>query len=170
MAEMLKWEDEKYRKAFRHTASHIMAQAIKRHWPEAKLAIGPAIDDGFYYDIDLDEHKFSDEDLKTIEKEMKKIVKANYPLEHYTLPREEALKFWKEKGEDYKVELIEDLPDEQELSFYKQDDYVDLCAGPHVEKTGVVKAFKLTSIAGAYWRGDSNNKMLQRIYGTCGGW
>lgn len=166
MAKNINWEDAEYRKAFRHTTSHIMAQAIKRIWPEAQLAIGPAIDDGFYYDIDL-EHKFTDDDLKTITKEMKKIIKAGYLLEHYTLPREEALKFWKDRNEDYKVQLIEDLPDEKELSFYKQDDYVDLCAGPHVEKTSLIKAFKLTSIAGAYWRGDSNNKMLQRIYGTC---
>ncbi len=166
MAKNINWEDAEYRKAFRHTTSHIMAQAIKRIWPEAQLAIGPAIDDGFYYDIDI-EHKFTDDDLKTITKEMKKIIKAGYPLEHYTLPREEALKFWKDRNEDYKVQLIEDLPDEKELSFYKQDDYVDLCAGPHVEKTSLIKAFKLTSIAGAYWRGDSNNKMLQRIYGTC---
>lgn len=161
----IKWEDEAYRDAFRHTCSHILAQAVKRFWPEAKLAIGPAIENGFYYDFDL-EHKFSDEDLAKIEDEMRKIIKEDLPLEHYTMPRDEAIKFWKDRNEDYKVELIEDLPDEKELSFYRQGDYVDLCAGPHVESTGVIGAVKLMSVAGAYWRGDSDNKMLQRIYGT----
>ncbi|MEE3362913.1 MAG: threonine--tRNA ligase, partial [Anaerovoracaceae bacterium] len=161
----IKWEDEAYRDAFRHTSSHILAQAVKKFWPEAKLAIGPAIENGFYYDFDLD-HKFTEDDFAKIEEEMRNIIKEDLPLEHYTMPRDEALKFWKDRNEDYKVELIEDLPDEKELSFYRQGDYVDLCAGPHVESTGVIGAVKLTSVAGAYWRGDSDNKMLQRIYGT----
>jgi len=151
--------------ALRHTASHIMAQAVKRLWPEAQLAIGPSIADGFYYDFDL-EHRFSDEDLAAIEKEMKKIVKAGYRLEHYELPREAALKWADDAHEPYKRELIEDLPDETELSFYKMDEFADLCKGPHIENTGKVKAFKLLSVAGAYWRGSEKNKMLQRIYGT----
>lgn len=152
------------RHAFRHTSAHVMAQAIKEIWPEAKLAIGPAIDDGFYYDVDL-EHKIDENDLKTIEKVMKKIVKQNLPLVYHERTREEAVKWAKENDEDYKVELIQDLPEGEVISFYRQGDYEDLCAGPHVESTGVIKAFKLTSVAGAYWRGDSNNKMLQRIYG-----
>lgn len=150
---------------FRHTTSHILAQAVKRLWPETKLAIGPAIDDGFYYDFDREE-PFTAEDLKKIEDEMKKIVKENITLEYYELPREEARKFMVDQGEIYKVALIDDLPDEATISFYKQGDFTDLCKGPHVEKTGEIKAFKLTSVAGAYWRGDSKNKMLQRIYGT----
>ena len=161
----IKSEDEAYRDAFRHTSSHILAQAVKKFWPEGKLAIGPAIENGFYYDFDLD-HKFTEDDFAKIEEEMRNIIKEDLPLEHYTMPRDEALKFWKDRNEDYKVELIEDLPDEKELSFYRQGDYVDLCAGPHVESTGVIGAVKLTSVAGAYWRGDSDNKMLQRIYGT----
>ena len=163
--EKFDFENEELRNAYRHTTSHILAQAVKNIWPEAKLAIGPAIDNGFYYDIDL-EHKFTDEDLKKIEKEMKKIMKAGLPLERFELPREEAIKLMEERNEDYKVELIEDLPEGEVISFYKQGDFVDLCAGPHVEKTSVIKAVKLTSVAGAYWRGDSDNKMLQRIYGT----
>lgn len=159
------FSNEDVRHAYRHTSSHIMAQAIKRLWPEAKLAIGPAIKDGFYYDIDLD-HKFTDDDLKKIEKEMKRITKAGYPLERFVLPRDEAIESMKKAGEDYKVELIEDLPEDAEISFYKQGDFVDLCAGPHVEKTSNIKAIKLLSVAGAYWRGDSDRKMLQRIYGT----
>ena len=151
--------------ALRHTASHVMAQAVKRLWPEARLAIGPAIADGFYYDFDL-AYRFTDEDLATIEKEMKKIVKAGYKLEHYELPRGEALEWADETGEPYKRELIEDLPDEQSLSFYRMDDFTDLCKGPHVGNTGKIKAFKLLSVAGAYWRGSEQNKMLQRIYGT----
>ena len=156
---------EENRNMFRHTSSHILAQAIKHIWPEAKLAIGPAIENGFYYDIDL-EYKITDQDLLKIQKEMKKIIQANYPLERFELPRAEALKFMEEKEEPYKVELINDLPEDAVISFYKQGDFTDLCAGPHVASTGVVKAIKLTSIAGAYWRGDSNKKMLQRIYGT----
>ena len=157
--------NEQDRKNYRHTTSHILAQAVKRIWPETKLAIGPAIDDGFYYDFDK-EGGFTNEDLKTIEDEMKKIVKENLPLERFELPREEAIKFMADRNEDYKVELINDLPEDAVISFYKQGDFTDLCAGPHVESTGVIKAFKLISVAGAYWRGNSNNKMLTRIYGT----
>ena len=156
---------EENRNNYRHTSSHILAQAIKHIWPEAKLAIGPAIENGFYYDIDLD-YKITDQDLLKIQKEMKKIMQANYPLERFELPRAEAIKFMEEKDEPYKVELINDLPEDAIISFYKQGDFTDLCAGPHVASTGVVKAVKLTSIAGAYWRGDSDRKMLQRIYGT----
>lgn len=159
------FNDAGQRHAFRHTSAHILAQAVKELWPEAKLAIGPAIDDGFYYDIDM-EHKIDDADLKKIEKVMKKIVKQNLPIVYHERSRAEAIEWAKANNEDYKVELIEDLPEEEVISFYRQGDYDDLCAGPHVESTGVVKAFKLTSVAGAYWRGDSNNKMLQRIYGT----
>lgn len=161
----LTFEDEAGRAALRHTASHIMAQAVKKLFPTAKLAIGPAIDSGFYYDFDVDK-PFSPEDLTAIEKEMARIVKANAKLERYTLPRAEALAWADAANEPYKRELIEDLPEDEELSFYKQGEFVDLCAGPHVPSTGRVKAFKLTSIAGAYWRGSEKNKMLQRIYGT----
>ncbi|MEG0919616.1 MAG: threonine--tRNA ligase [Anaerovoracaceae bacterium] len=163
--QVIDFNNEEVRNAYRHTTSHILAEAVKNIWPDAKLAIGPAIDNGFYYDFDLD-HKFTDDDLKVIEKEMKKIIKAGKPLEKYELSREEAIKVMKEKGEDYKVELIEDLPEDEILSFYKQGDFFDLCAGPHMEKTSNIKAVKLTSVAGAYWRGDSDKKMLQRIYGT----
>ena len=149
----------------RHSASHIMAQAIKRLWPDAQLAIGPAIENGFYYDFDT-EHRLVPEDLAKIEAEMNKIVKANFPIEKEVISRDEALKFFKEKHENYKVELIEDLPADAEISTYRQGEFVDLCAGPHVASTGKVKAFKLQSLAGAYWRGDEKNKMLQRIYGT----
>lgn len=153
------------RHRYRHTSSHILAQAVKKIWPEAKLAIGPAIDNGFYYDIDM-EHRITEQDLLKIQKEMKKIIQANYPIERFELPREEAIKFERESGENYKVELIEDLPDGEVISFYKQGDFVDLCAGPHMDSTGQIKAIKLTSVAGAYWRGNEKNKMLQRIYGT----
>lgn len=159
------FSNEEQRHAFRHTTSHVLAQAIKEVWPEAKLAIGPAIDDGFYYDIDLD-HKVTEEDLKTLTKHMKKIIKQNLKLEYHERSREEAIEWAKSLNEDYKVELIEDLPEGETISFYRQGDYDDLCAGPHIESTGQIGAFKLTSVAGAYWRGDSNNKMLQRIYGT----
>ena len=159
------FEEDPESKAFRHTSSHVLAQAVKRLFPEAKLGIGPAIDYGFYYDFDL-EHKFTEEDLAAIEKEMKKITKANILLERFELPREEAIKFMEEKGESYKVELIKDLPEDEVISFYKQGEFVDLCAGPHEGSTGAIKAFKLTSVAGAYWRGNEKNKMLQRIYGT----
>jgi len=152
--------------ALRHTASHVMAQAIKRLYPDAKLAIGPSIADGFYYDIDFTS-PITSEDLEKIEGEMKKIIKEALPLERFTLPREEALALMKEKEEPYKVELIEDLPEGEEISFYKQGEFTDLCAGPHLMNTkDVGKAYKLTSIAGAYWRGDEHNKMLTRIYAT----
>ena len=162
---LLKFEDKEGREVFRHTSSHILAQAIKRLYPEAKLAIGPAIDNGFYYDIDL-EHSLVPEDLEALEKEMKKIAKEDLKIERFELPREEAIKLMQEKGEDYKVELIEDLPEDAVISFYKQGDFTDLCAGPHLLSTKKVKAVKLTSVAGAYWRGDENRKMLQRIYGV----
>lgn len=151
--------------AYRHTASHMMAQAIKRLYPQAKLAIGPSIADGFYYDIDI-EGGLTPEDLEKIEKEMKKIAKEALPLRRFTLPREEAIKFMKEKDEPYKVELIEDLPEGEEISFYEQGEFTDLCAGPHLMNTKGVKAFKLLNLAGAYWRGSEKNKMLTRIYGT----
>ena len=149
----------------RHTASHVMAQAVQRLWPGTKLAIGPAIDDGFYYDFDK-EGGFTPEDLEKIEAEMKKIIKENLKLETYTLPRDEAIEFLRSKGEDYKVQLVEDLPADAPISFYKQGEFTDLCAGPHALYTKAVKAFKLLSLAGAYWRGDEHNKMLSRIYGT----
>lgn len=164
--EKINFEDEQVRSNYRHTTSHIMAQAVKKLWPDTKLAIGPAIENGFYYDFDM-EHKLEPNDLLKIQKEMKKIIQANYPLERFELPRNEAIKFMADKGEDYKVELIEDLPEDATISFYQQGDFVDLCAGPHMESTGQIKAVKLQSIAGAYWRGDSDRKMLQRIYGTC---
>ena len=159
------FSSENVRHRYRHTSSHIMAQAVKKIWPEAKLAIGPAIENGFYYDIDM-EHRITDQDLLKIQKEMKKIIQANYQIERFELPRDEAIEVERKAGEDYKVELIEDLPEDEVISFYKQGDFVDLCAGPHMESTGQVKAIKLTSVAGAYWRGDEHNKMLQRIYGT----
>lgn len=162
---LLTFDDEEGRGAFRHTAAHILAQAVKRLYPETKLAIGPSIADGFYYDFDRPE-PFTPEDLEALEAEMKKIVKENLKLERFTLPRAEAIALMKEKDEPYKVELIEDLPEDSELSFYRQGEYVDLCAGPHLMTTKMVKAFKLTSIAGAYWRGNEKNKMLTRIYGT----
>lgn len=156
--------DEKGLAALRHTASHVLAEAVKNLYPEAKLAIGPSIDTGFYYDFDHE--SFSREELDALEKEMKKIIKKGAKIERYTLPREEAIKFMEEKGEPYKVELIKDLPEGEEISFYSQGDFVDLCAGPHLMNTKGVKAFKLTSSSGAYWRGDEKNKMLSRIYGT----
>jgi threonyl-tRNA synthetase len=162
---ILKFNDEEGADIFRHTSAHILAQAVKRLFPDVKLAIGPAIKDGFYYDFDT-EHRFTPEDLEKIEKEMKKIVKEKLDLERFELPRDEAIEFLKEKKEDYKVELVENLPDDAVISFYKQGEFVDLCAGPHLPNTKRVKAIKLLNIAGAYWRGDENNKMLQRIYGT----
>lgn len=161
----LTFEEDGGKHTLRHTASHILAQAVKRLWPEAKLAIGPAIDKGFYYDIDL-EQNLTPEDLGKIEKEMSRIVKENLPITKSVMSRQEAIEFFKSKNEDYKVELIEDLPEDAIISCYSQGDFIDLCAGPHVASTGKVKAFKLQSIAGAYWRGDEKNKMLQRIYGT----
>lgn len=163
--EILKFSDEEGAHTFRHTASHILAQAVKKLYPEAKLAIGPAIDNGFYYDFDLD-HRFTEEDFPAIEKEMRKIVESGLALERFELPREEALALMKEKNEDYKVELINDLPEDAVISFYKQGDFTDLCAGPHLSSTSPVKALKIQSVAGAYWRGDEKNKMLQRIYAT----
>ncbi|HJD26227.1 MAG TPA: threonine--tRNA ligase [Candidatus Blautia intestinipullorum] len=162
---ILTFDSEGGRAAFRHTTSHIMAQAIKRLYPDVKLAIGPSIDDGFYYDVDS-EQPITAEDLTKIEAEMKKIVKENLAITRFTKPREEAVAYFKEKNEPYKVELIEDLPEDAEISFYQQGEFVDLCAGPHLMTTKPVKAFKLTSLAGAYWRGSEKNKMLTRIYGT----
>lgn len=161
---ILTFNDEKGKAAYRHTTSHVLAEAVKRVFPEAKLAIGPSIDTGFYYDF---EHEpFSREDLDKIEAEMKKVIKENAALERFELPREEAIKLMEERNEPYKVELINDLPEDAVISFYKQGDFVDLCAGPHLMKTGVIKVFKLISSSGAYWRGNSDNKMLTRIYGT----
>ncbi len=161
----LSFEDEEGRGAFRHTASHILAQAVKRLYPTTKCAIGPSIADGFYYDFDFD-FEFTAEHLAAVEKEMKKIVKEGHALKRSTKSRAEAIQFMKDRNEDYKVELIEDLPEDAEISFFEQGDFIDLCAGPHVSNTSVVKAIKLTSLAGAYWRGNEKNKMLTRIYGT----
>lgn len=161
---ILTFEDKEGKKAFWHTSAHIMAQAVKRLFPDVKLAIGPAIDNGFYYDFDTD-RSFTPEDLDAIEAEMKKIVKEDLKLERFVLPRQEAIDYVADQNETYKVELIEELPQDSEISFYKQGEFVDLCAGPHLPSTGRVKAFKLLSLAGAYWRGDEKNKMLQRIYG-----
>ncbi len=162
---ILTFNDEGGRGAFHHTTSHIMAQAIKRLYPDVKLAIGPSIADGFYYDVDS-ETPITADDLEKIEAEMKKIVKEGLKIERFEKPREEAIAFMKEKNEPYKVELIEDLPEDSVISFYQQGEFVDLCAGPHLMTTKPVKAFKLTSLAGAYWRGSEKNKMLTRIYGT----
>ena len=163
--EILTFDDEYGRRTFRHTASHIMAQAVKRLYPDAKLAIGPAVDDGFYYDFDVDT-KFTPDDLLKIEAEMKKIVKEDIKLERHAMSRADAVKYFKDKDEPYKVELAEDIPEGEEISFYSQGEFTDLCAGAHLMSTGAVKAFKLTSATGAYWRGDSSKKMLCRIYGT----
>ena len=163
--EILTFEDNDAKRVLRHTASHVLAQAVKKLRPQVKLAIGPAIDNGFYYDFDTDE-AFTPDFLKEVEKEMGRIVKKNDRLERFELPRAEAIALMEEKNEPYKVELIQDLPEDAVISFYKQGDFVDLCAGPHLPSTGKVKAFKLTSTAGAYWRGSEKNKMLQRIYGT----
>lgn len=157
-------DDLEGKKAYWHTTSHIMAQAIKRLYGNVKLTIGPAIENGFYYDFDTEKH-FSEEDFEKIEEEMKKIIKEDLPIERYSLSREEAIKFMKENDEPYKVELIEELPEGEEISFYKQGEFVDLCAGPHLMSTGKVKVVKLLSASGAYWRGNEKNKMLQRIYG-----
>ena len=162
--EFVKFEDKDGKEVFWHTSTHVMAQAIKRLYPEAKLAIGPAIENGFYYDIDL-EHRLSPEDLEKIEAEMKKIVKEEFEVERYELPKDEAIDFMKKLGEDYKVELIEGLEEGSTISFYKQGEFTDLCAGPHLPNVKKVKAFKLLSVAGAYWRADQSNKMLQRVYG-----
>ncbi len=161
----LTFADDVGQEAFRHTTSHILAQAVKRLWPDTKCAIGPAIKDGFYYDFEFS-FPFTTEHLADVEKEMKKIVKEALPLERSAVSREEALKLMEDRGEPYKVELIEELPEGEEISLYKQGEFVDLCAGPHVSNTSVVKAFKLQSVAGAYWHGDEHNQMLTRIYGT----
>ncbi|MBU5316921.1 threonine--tRNA ligase [Clostridium bornimense] len=163
--EILTFDDEGGRNTLRHTASHILAQAVKRLYPDVKLAIGPSIENGFYYDFDAD-FPITPEILVKIEKEMEKIVKEDLKLERFTLPREEAIKYMEDKNEPYKVELIKDLPEGETISFYTQGEFTDLCAGPHVPSTKMVKAVKLMSIAGAYWRGNEKNKMLQRIYGT----
>lgn len=162
---LLDFDDERARDVYRHSSSHVMAQAIKRLWPDTRLAIGPAIDKGFYYDFDT-EHVFTPEDFEKIEKEMAAIIKSDYPIVRKEMPRDEALAYFRDKGETYKVELIEDLPADAIISFYEQGDFIDLCAGPHVPSTGRLKAIKLMSLAGAYWRGNENNKMLQRIYAT----
>ena len=161
------FENEAYRKTYWHTCSHVLAQAVKRLWPDTKLAIGPAIDNGFYYDLDSAE-AFTQEDLEKIEAEMRKICKEKLKLERFELPREEAIRYMEEQGEPYKVELIQDLPEDAHISFYRQGEFTDLCAGPHLDSTGRIKgnAIKLTQCCGAYWRGDSNRKMLQRIYGV----
>ena len=160
-----KFEEKEGKNAFRHTASHVLAQAVKRLYPTTKCAIGPVIEDGFYYDFEFD-FEFTAANLVEIEQEMRKIVKESLSLQRYTLSREEALALMKEKNEPYKIELINDLPEDAQLSFYQQGDYVELCAGPHVTNTSLIKAFKLTATAGAYWRGNEKNKMLTRIYGT----
>ena len=159
------FENEAYRKTYWHTCSHVMAQAVKRLYPQVKLAIGPSIDNGFYYDFDTEE-PFTNDFLREVEKEMSHIIKRNDRIERFELPRAEAIALMQEKDEPYKVELINDLPEDATISFYRQGDFVDLCAGPHLASTGKVKAFKLTSLAGAYWRGSEKNKMLQRVYGT----
>ncbi len=164
--EVLTFESEDGKKVYRHTCSHILAQAVKNIYPTAKLAIGPAIDNGFYYDIDF-KTPITFEDLEKIEKEMKAIIKAKYPIERFELSRKEAIKLMSQFDEPYKVELINDLPEDAVISFYKQGDFTDLCAGPHLHNTGMIKTFKLTSLTGAYWRGNEKNKMLSRIYGTC---
>ena len=164
---MVDFSNEMERNAYRHTTSHIMAQAVKRIWPETKLTIGPAIEDGFYYDFDSP-IAFSKEELAKIEGEMKKIIKEKLMIEKFSCSREEAAKILAEKNEPYKQELLKDIPEGEEISFFRQGEFVDLCAGPHMENTGDIReAFKLTQVAGAYWRGNEKNKMLQRIYGTC---
>lgn len=162
---LLKFDDEEGKDIFRHTSAHVLAQAVKRLFPDTKLAIGPSIKDGFYYDFDTD-HRFTPDDLEKIENEMKKIVKENLEPEKFIKSRDEAIKYLKEIGEDFKVELVQDLPEGEVISFYQQGDFVDLCRGPHLPTTKKIKAFKLTDIAGAYWRGDEKRPMLQRIYGT----
>lgn len=160
-----KFNEEEVKKAFRHTTAHILAQAVKRLYPNTKCAIGPAIENGFYYDFEFS-FALSENQLQEIEEEMKKIVKESHPLQRYEISREEAIAYMKERGEDYKVALIEELPESETLSFFKQGEYSELCAGPHVSNTCLIKSFKLLSIAGAYWRGDEKNKMLTRIYGV----
>lgn len=163
--ELLTFSSEGGAEIYRHSASHLMAQAVKQLFPEAKVAIGPAVDDGFYYDFDID-HPFTPEDLEKIERKMAELVKADTPFVRHEVTKDDAIRFFSERGEQYKVEILRDLPDGERISQYQQGDFVDLCRGPHVPSTGKIKAFKLLTIAGAYWRGDERNKMLQRIYGT----
>ena len=163
--EFLGADTQEGKDTLRHTAAHIMAQAIQHLFPGVKFAIGPSIENGFYYDMDT-EHRFTQEDFAAIEAEMGRIVKENLPLEKEVISRDAALDMFKKAGQDYKVELIQDLPADVQISLYRQGDFVDLCRGPHAASTGAVKAFKLQTVAGAYWRGDEHNKMLQRIYGT----
>ena len=163
--EIVTLKDKEGLDVYRHTTAHVLAQAVKAIYPTCKLAIGPTIDNGFYYDIDF-QTPITQEDLSKIEAEMKKIIKSNLPVERFTLPRSEAIKLMTKFSEKYKVALIKDLPEGEEISFYKQGGFTDLCRGPHLPSTGKIKAFKLTSIAGAYWRGNEKNKMLTRIYGT----
>ncbi len=163
--DILDFEDERAREVYRHSSSHVMAQAIKRLWPDTQLAIGPAIDKGFYYDFDT-EHTFTPEDFQLIEKEMAAIIKNNYPIVRKEMPRQEALDFFRARNENYKVDLIEGLPEDAVISLYEQGEFIDLCAEPHLPSTGKLKAMKIMSLAGAYWRGDEHNKMLQRIYAT----
>ena len=150
----------------RHTLSHVLAQSIKKFYPNAKLAIGPSVENGFYYDIDFGDDVLTEGDFEKLEAEMKNIIKENYKVERYTLPRAEAIKYFEDRGETYKVELVKDLPESEQVYFAKQGDFVDLCGGAHLCYTGLCKAFKITSLAGAYWRGDEKNKMLTRVYGT----
>ena len=158
------FEEKGIREAFWHTSAHVLAQAVKRLYPGTKCAIGPAIENGFYYDFEFD-FPFSEEQLQTVEGEMRKIVKEALPLEVYEMCRQEAAAYMNERGESYKLEMIENLPEEEAISFYRQGDYAEFCAGPHISNTCQIKAFKLLSVAGAYWRGNENNKMLTRIYG-----
>lgn len=163
--ELLEFDDPRGASVYRHSSAHVMAQAVKRLWPDTKLAIGPSIDKGFYYDFD-GEHTFTPEDFAAIEAEMNKIIKEDHPIVRRELPRDEAIEFFAQQGEDYKVELIQDLPEDAIISFYQQGEFIDLCAGPHLPSTGRVKAFKVMNLAGAYWRGDERKPMLQRIYAT----
>lgn len=162
---ILTYDDEKAVEVIRHSTSHVMAQAVKRIYKDSKLAIGPAINNGFYYDFDI-ENSLSSEDLDKIEAEMNKIINENLSFERIDISRDEAIRLMEEKGETYKVELIKDLPEAEKISLYKQGDYIDLCRGPHIPSTKYIKAFKLLSVAGAYWRGNEKNKMLQRVYGV----
>jgi len=159
------FNDKEQRDAFRHTTSHVMAMAVGKLWPDTQFAIGPAIADGFYYDFDLS-HRIAEEDFPAIEKEMKRIVKQGYKVERFELSREDALKWADDNAQSYKRMLIEDLPEDETISFYRIDDFTDLCKGPHLESTAQIGAFKLTSVAGSYWRGDASSTMLQRVYGT----
>ena len=159
------FEEELGRNAFRHTTAHILAQAVKRLYPNTKCAIGPSIAEGFYYDFDFD-FNFSEENFIEIEEEMKKIVKENLQLKQFTTDRKKAMQIMKERNETYKIEMLSEMPEDEEISFYQQGEYLEMCAGPHVAYTSAIKAFKLLSVAGAYWRGNEKNKMLTRIYGT----